>query len=787
MAIAYFGGSGSGSSTTRTGYTLTTGPIDLVGGRLAANGGVYARMTSLAALVAAYSGTVGVTATLGGGSAYFTVGNSGGLPGSYAGAGTNAWLFNGGSYNLVFSPSAQMRFNRGGGGASNDGHSVNYTGTVGGYYTYDLPPLAPTLNSATPSTVASGTVNISFTPSADDGGTAYTAYTIVRDGTIIANIGTTTYTDTGLTPGTSYSYTVRSRNAVTDAVGTQSVGSSAIAVVAPGAPTAPQTLTGSESTTVVGAIDLSWAAPATPGTGGITGYNIFRDGTQIATLTGAGTTYTATGLTYDQSYSWTVKARNAFSDSAAILSTASNVVSVVASSPPSAPLNLTSLADGLVPGRITLDWDAPADAQTGGAITGYNVYYSTGVLAQTLTGTTSDTAVTGLNPGQTYSFYIKARNVLSDNSGVLSPQSNTTTVQALGEPPAPDSFGITASTQIAGRISMSWTPPAGSNTGFSVFEHNNTTNVDTLIAIVKTGFYSVDNLAPGVTKYYFVRTRNSYTDTLAPGYPGNFGGPASSTLSATPASDTSQTVPLVVAASDTTNTNFNGTYIINAVTPTTVRYAKVATNVTATAVSAGTILNNTNTTLNGSYTIASTPTPATLTYAKVAANIASATVSGATVIDTTNASFNGTFVVTAVNVGAKTISYARSGPAVASASVPINALPGGRGTISNQTNAVYNGTNLAITGITTLTITYAKVNANISESNAAGTVTDTTNRDYYNGPKVITNVPSYNTLTFGTVGPNQASTTTGTPPQGITHRAASPAELDIKYRSGWAG
>jgi hypothetical protein len=320
-----------------------------------------------------------------------------------------------------------------------------------------------------------------------------------------------------------------------------------------------------------------------------------------------------------------------------------------------------------------------------------------------------------------------------------------------------------------------------------VFERNTMTLVDTLIAVVKTTSYVVDSLTTGVSRTYVIRARNAYTDTLAPGYPGNFGGAASSTAAATPNADYSISVAsLAGALTNNTNVTFNGTYTINAATPTTIGYARTASNVTSVAMSVGTVTDNTNAVFNGTYTIA-TPSATTFTYARTNADIPSVAVTGGALTNSTNATFNGTFTVTAVNVGAKTVSYSRTGAAVSSVAVPVNVAPGAYGTIQNTTNAVYNGTGLAITSVTPKTLTYAKINANIAESNAAGTVTDTTNRDDYNGLRVVASIPTHNTVSYATAGADQSATAVASPPSGQAQRHVSPAILNIRYRSGWTG
>jgi len=649
-------------------------------------------------------------------------------------------------------------------------------------------PSAPPLYGVNP-TNSVGTVQMNFAGSADDGGSGITNYYIqwATDASFTQNVGAANTGNgqqilSGYTPGTTYYFRVLAQNGVGN-----SGWSGTASVIAPGHPTEPVNVSATASASATGVVSVAWGQPAVPGAGGIVGYTIFRNGVQIATTTGTGGAYTDSGLTPFTQYYYQIAARNTFSSNVGGTGPYSAAAYVIAQGPPSAPSNLSGSADGLTPGKIDLSWSAPANAGNGG-ITGYRIRFSTEAVAKTITGTGTSTSVTGLNPGQVYTFKVHALNALTNAEGSESLASNSVTVQALGEPPAPTGLTVVASSAVAGRLTLSWNAPAGGVSGYNVFSRNTTTNVDTLIATVKSRTFVVDGLTPGVTMTYVVRARNSYTDTLSTGYPGTWGGPATAPVSATPVSDTSQAVTTgTTNVTDSTNETFNGTFTVNAVTPTTIRYTKVAANVAAAAVSAGTVGNNTNAVFNGTYTV-STPTATTLTYAKAAGNIPSATVSGGTLSNATNASFNGLKTITAINVAARTISYARAGVAVASVAVPINAAPGASGSISNTTNAVYNTTtDVAITGATPTTIQYSKNNVNLSESNAAGTVTDTTNRDFYNGTHIITGVPSYNTFTFTTTGPDQSAVVPVPATAESAYRALSPSQLEVKYRSGWAG
>ena len=105
-------------------------------------------------------------------------------------------------------------------------------GTSYGYSLYELevygggsggdttPPSAPTGLHVTGTTSAS--VSLAWTASTDNVGV--TGYQVYRDGTQVATVPGTSYTDSGLTPSTGHAYTVRAR----DAAGNQSAASASV-------------------------------------------------------------------------------------------------------------------------------------------------------------------------------------------------------------------------------------------------------------------------------------------------------------------------------------------------------------------------------------------------------------------------------------------------------------------------------------------------------------------------------------------------------------------------------
>ncbi len=124
--------------------------------------------------------------------------------------------------------------------------------------------------------VGGGTVQIGWNASQDD--TAVAGYRVLRDGTAVAEVTETSYTDTGLANGTRYTYTVRAY----DGAGNLSAPSAAaiVTTAVPGgdtqAPTVPTDLT---ATGAGQDVRLAWTASTD--NVGVVSYTVYRDGAYI--------------------------------------------------------------------------------------------------------------------------------------------------------------------------------------------------------------------------------------------------------------------------------------------------------------------------------------------------------------------------------------------------------------------------------------------------------------------------------------------------------------------------
>jgi fibronectin type 3 domain-containing protein len=292
------------------------------------------------------------------------------------------------------------------------------------------PPTAP--SNLTASAISGSQINLSWTASTDN--IAVTGYVVERcQGTgcttfsQIATPTTTTFSDSTLTAGVSYSYRVRATDAASNLSPYSNVATTTTPAPDTQPPTAPANLTATAASGTQ--INLSWTA-STDNTG-VTSYRVERcQGTgctsfvQIATSTT--TAFSDSGLTAGTSYSYQVRA----TDAAGNLSPYSNVATATTTAPdtqpPTAPTNLTATATGA--GQINLSWTASTD-NTG--VTGYRVERCQGVgcttFTQVATPTTTTFSDSGLAANASYTYQVRA----ADAAGNLSSYSNTATATTL--------------------------------------------------------------------------------------------------------------------------------------------------------------------------------------------------------------------------------------------------------------------------------------------------------------------------------------------------------------------
>jgi hypothetical protein len=309
--------------------------------------------------------------------------------------------------------------------AYNVGGTSSYSGTATAVTLSSTPPpSAPTNLAATPT---SGTaIALTWT----DVATNETAYEVHRCSgvscssfSLFASLGAnaTTYSNTGLTAGTSYSYRVRATN-----TGGNSSFSGTASATPPVAPAAPTGLTTNPIST--SQINLTWTDVAT----NETGYQLDRctgvscsTFSSLATLPANTTTYQNTGLAAATTYGYRVRATNLGGNSS--YATAAGTTQT-ASTLPAAPTNL--VATTASSSQINLTWTDNATNETGFRVeicdgTSCSDFVDIGTLAANLTAG----SITGLAPSTLYRIRIRATNG-SGNSGYSNTASATTQAPA---------------------------------------------------------------------------------------------------------------------------------------------------------------------------------------------------------------------------------------------------------------------------------------------------------------------------------------------------------------------
>ena len=295
-------------------------------------------------------------------------------------------------------------------GASNA--TSNSTAIIGA-----LVPGAPTIGTATP--ISPTTATVDFTAPSDNGGAVITSYTATSSpGNITGTLsqsGSGTITVTGLTQGTSYTFTVKATNSIgsssassaSNSITTYVAPSNTVVPVLSGTASFGQTLSSSTGTWT-GTAPISYT------------YQWSRDLINISGATSS--SYTVVQADMGARLRCTVTGTNLYG-SAIGTSSPTDFIRAVA---PGAPTIGTATATGTT--TATVEFTAPA-SNGGATITQYIATSSVGDVVGTLNQSGSGTIpVYGLSPATNYTFRVAAKN--SAGTGVQSSSSNLITTYA---------------------------------------------------------------------------------------------------------------------------------------------------------------------------------------------------------------------------------------------------------------------------------------------------------------------------------------------------------------------
>ena len=363
------------------------------------------------------------------------------------------------------------------------------------------------------SAVATGATGatVSWTAPAFDGGTPIVDYQIsAKPGTVRVRTGSTATSGRidGLTPGVTYTFTVRainSANLMSDpsAESNQVVIGGGPAATAPGAPTDVTAVPGDGSATI------TWTPPADDGGSPVTGYRINSEpGATWELPPGDATSWTFPGLTNGVSYTFKIRAVNAVGSGA--YSDWSNTVVPDGSiaTVPGVPTGVKAVAGN---GSATITWTAPA-SDGGSPITGYRINSSPGGTFETPPAGATSWTFPGLTNGVAYTFKIRAVNAVG--SGNYSDWTAAVTPEFKGTVPGAPT-GVTA-VAAKGSAVVGWSAPA--NTGGSALTQYRVESVPATAAVSvdssKTSM-SFPGLQNGVDYRFTVKAVNTVGASVA--------------------------------------------------------------------------------------------------------------------------------------------------------------------------------------------------------------------------------------------------------------------------------
>ncbi|MGC3996413.1 MAG: carbohydrate binding domain-containing protein [Anaeromyxobacter sp.] len=323
------------------------------------------------------------------------------------------WDDNGGSYYTLPAGTSTVSGGVVTAGASNPCPGVDST-----------PPTVPQGVAVT----ANGTSGITVTWAASTDDTGVDHYEITRtggtQGTVVGTATATTFTATGLTAATTYSFTVRAH----DAAGNASEASSpAITTTDPEPPPPPNTATvyyapasGWTTVNIHYGIAGVWTTPP-----GIAMQQACAGWWLKQIDLGTNTSFK---VTFNNGTAWDNNGGQDYTVGAGVTTVSNRVVTSNAASPcgvddtpPSTPLNVTATPSGT---SVTVTWSASTDDH---AVSGYEVT-RTGGSQGTVVGTASTTtfSVSSLSPSTTYTFTVKAVDTSSNKSAASAAAQATT-------------------------------------------------------------------------------------------------------------------------------------------------------------------------------------------------------------------------------------------------------------------------------------------------------------------------------------------------------------------------
>ncbi len=341
-------------------------------------------------------------------------------------------------------------------------------------------------------------ISLSWAVPLTNGGSNITGYKVYRGPTamsqsLIAVLGPSLhYTDTQLSNGTVYHYSVVAINSKGDSLPSSDAYAKTSSV--PAVPAAFTVAPGDSQAS------LFWSAPADNGGSAVTSFNVYRStilGTYVRIANTASLSYSDPGLANGQQYYYSVAAVNAVGEGP-MTSQASMVPVAV----PGQPTQL-SAAPGVK--SVTLSWSAPA-SDGGSPVLGYHILrgIAPGLEAQYTDVGSRQYPDLSLNDGSTFYYQVVAYNALGD--GAASAEAYATTFSLPG---APSFLHASVSDR---QVSLQWSAPV-SNGGsailyYTVYRGDSSGSMSIQTSTSSTSFNDL-GLTNGHFYYYAVSATNA--------------------------------------------------------------------------------------------------------------------------------------------------------------------------------------------------------------------------------------------------------------------------------------
>lgn len=306
-------------------------------------------------------------------------------------------------------------------------------------------------------------------------------YDVYRGATLLTTVTGSTYNVTGLTEKTSYTFTVKAKDA------SNNIASGTSVTITTEDLTAPNNVTNlSTSNITATSVTLTWTASSSTD---VSGYEVYNGSTYLTTVTG--NSYNVSGLTANTNYTFNVKAKDDSNNVASGTSVSFTTSSVADTTAPNDVTNLTT--SNLSTTSVTLNWTASSSSD----IANYEIYNGGSLI--TSTASTSYT-VTGLTHSTQYTLTVKAK----DGAGNVSNGTNVTFTTVTPDTTAPDNVTNLSTANVTQTgLTLNWTASVSSDVAsYDVY------NGGALLGNVTGTTYNVTGLTASTQYTFYVKAKD---------------------------------------------------------------------------------------------------------------------------------------------------------------------------------------------------------------------------------------------------------------------------------------